>query len=42
MVKYRLVNLLFNNVINILSIDVNDPFNVSKFNTQNLIDDPSS
>ena len=35
-----LVNLLFNNVISELSIDVNDPFNVSKFYTQNLIDDP--
>ena len=35
-----LVNLLFNKVIKELSIDVNDPFNVSKFYTQNLIDDP--
>ena len=35
-----LINLLFNNVIKELSIDVNDPFNVSKFFTQNLIDDP--
>lgn len=35
-----LVNLLYNNVIDILSIDVNDPFNVSKFNAQNLIDNP--
>ena len=36
-----LVNLLFNNIINILSIDVKDPFNVSKFNAQNIIDNPS-
>ena len=35
-----LVNLLFNNVIDTLSINVNDPFNVSKFNAQNLIDNP--
>ena len=35
-----LVNLLFNKVIKELSIDVNDPFNVSKFYTQNLIDEP--
>ena len=34
-----LINLLFNQVIKELSIDVNDPFNVSKFYTQNLIDD---
>ena len=35
-----LVNLLFNKVINELSIDVNDPFNVSKLYSQNLTDDP--
>mgnify|MGYP000663327782 FL=1 len=35
-----LVNLLFSKAINVLSIDVNDPFNVSKFYLQNLIDDP--
>ena len=35
-----LVKLLFNKVIKELSIDINDPFNVSKFYTQNLIDDP--
>ena len=35
-----LVNLLFSKVINAMNIDVNDPFNVSKFYTQNLIDDP--
>ena len=35
-----LVNLLFTKAINVLSIDVNDPFNVSKFYSQNLIDDP--
>ena len=35
-----LVNLLFNQTPETLSIDVNDPFNVSKFNTQNLIDNP--
>lgn len=35
-----LVNLLFNNIINTLSIDVNDPFNVSKFDSQYLINYP--
>ena len=35
-----LVNLLFNKIITELSIDVNNPFNVSKFYTQNLIDHP--
>jgi DNA polymerase III delta subunit len=36
-----LVNLLFNKVISELSIDVKNPFNVSKFYTHNLIDYPS-
>ncbi|MDC1260718.1 hypothetical protein N8014_03980 [Pseudomonadota bacterium] len=36
-----LVNLLFTKAINVLSIDVNDPFNVSKFYSQNLINDPN-
>ena len=36
-----LVHLLFNSLINILSIDIKDPFNVSKFDAQNLIDNPS-
>ena len=36
-----LVNLLFNNIVDSLSIDVNDPFNVSKFNAKNIIDEPS-
>ena len=35
-----LVSLLFSKVINTMNIDINDPFNVSKFYTQNLIDDP--
>ena len=35
-----LVNLLFNKIINILSIDISDPFNVSRFNAQNIIDNP--
>ena len=35
-----LVNLLHSKVVSVLSIDVNDPFNVSKFNAQNLIDNP--
>ena len=39
--NYGLVNLLYNNVLNKLSIDINDPFNVSKINTQKMLDDPS-
>ena len=38
--NFGLVNLLFNNVIKTLSIDVNDPFNVSKYSTQDLIENP--
>ena len=36
-----LVNLLFNNALKALSIDIKDPFNVSKFFGQNILDDPS-
>ena len=39
--NYGLVNLLYNNVLNKLSIDINDPFNVSKINTPKMLDDPS-
>lgn len=39
--NYGLVNLLYNNVLSTLSIDINDPFNVSKINTQKMLDDPS-
>jgi len=39
--NYGLVNLLYNNVLNKLSIDINDPFNVSKINTQKMLNDPS-
>ena len=35
-----LVNLLFRKVVSTLSIDVNDPFNVSKLNAQSLTDNP--
>ena len=33
-----LVNLLYNKVLETFSIDINDPFNVSKFNEQNILD----
>jgi DNA polymerase-3 subunit delta len=39
--NYGLVNQLYNNVLNKLSIDINDPFNVSKINTQKMLDDAS-
>ena len=39
--NYGLVNLLFKSLLNQLSIDTNNPFTVSKLNTQNLIDNPS-
>ncbi len=40
--NYGLVSLLFNDTLKKLSIDTNDPFGVSKLNTSNLIDKPSS
>ena len=38
--NYGLVNLLFKTLLNQLSIDINNPFAVSRLNTQNLIDNP--
>ena len=40
--NHGLVDLLFTSSLKKLSIDTNDPFIVSKLNTQNLIDNPSS
>ena len=40
--NYGLVDLLFKSSLKKLSIDTNDPFIVSKLDTQNLIDNPSS
>ena len=37
-----LVNLLYNTTLKSMSIDINDPFVVSKLNIQNLIDNPHS
>ena len=40
--NHGLVDLLFKSSLKKLSVDTNDPFIVSKLNTQNLIDNPSS
>ena len=40
--NHGLVDLLFKSSLKNLSVDMNDPFIVSKLNTQNLIDNPSS
>ncbi|MDA9171423.1 hypothetical protein N9O69_05020 [Alphaproteobacteria bacterium] len=40
--NHGLVDLLFKSSLKKLSVDANDPFIVSKLNTQNLIDNPSS
>ena len=40
--NHGLVDLLFKSSLKKLSIDTNDPFIVSKLDTQNLIDNPSS
>ena len=39
--NHGLVELLFNSSLKVLSIKKNDPFAVSKLNTQNLIENPS-
>ena len=38
--NFGLVNLLYNEVINALGVDINDPFNVSKFDSQKVSNNP--